>query len=196
MANERRRSSFQTVEEYLAAFPPPIQKLITSMRRCIKKAAPEAEEVISYQMPAYKYHGMLVYFCAFKNHIGFYPRISGIEAFKRELSAYKGAKGSVQFPIDKPLPLGLIAKIVKFRVKENLGRDSAKEKIVYHKDGSLWAKGKSVNDIAEGYWEWFRKDGTKMRSGYFKKGEQVGEWITYDKSGKVYKVTLIKKRPK
>lgn len=81
---------------------------------------------------------------------------------------------------------------MKFRVKENLERDSVKEQIVYHKDGSLWAKGKSVNGVAEGYWEWFRKDGTKMRSGYFKKGKQVGEWITYDKSGKVYKVTSIK----
>ncbi|MBI1729789.1 DUF1801 domain-containing protein [Candidatus Acetothermia bacterium] len=113
MAKERKRSSFQSVEEYLAAFPPHTQTLIMSMRRCIKKAAPEAEEVISYQMPAYKYHGMLVYFAAFKNHIGFYPRISGIEAFKRELSVYKGAKGSVQFPIDEPLPLDLVAKIVR-----------------------------------------------------------------------------------
>jgi uncharacterized protein YdhG (YjbR/CyaY superfamily) len=108
------------VDEYISMFPDNIQELLKEMRAAIKEAAPEAEEVISYQMPAYKFHGMLIYFAAFKNHIGLYPRVSGIETFKDELSVYKGAKGSVQFPLNKPLPLDLIARIVKFRVTENL----------------------------------------------------------------------------
>lgn len=94
--------------------------MLEELRQAIKLAAPAAEEVISYQMPAFKYHGVLVYFAAYKHHIGVYPTSSGIAAFKKELSVYKGAKGSVQFPLDKPLPLALIKKIVKFRVKENL----------------------------------------------------------------------------
>ena len=110
----------KNVDEYISMFPTNIQKSLNELRATIKEAAPNAEEVISYRMPAYKYHGMLVYFAAFKNHIGFYPRVSGIEAFKKELSIYKGAKGSVQFPIKEPLPLQLISRIVKFRVAENL----------------------------------------------------------------------------
>lgn len=108
------------VDKYIAGFPPSTQKIMEQLRATIMKAAPEAEEVISYQMPAYKYHGMLVYFAGYKSHIGFYPTPSGIEKFKEELSVFKGAKGSVQFPLDKPLPLQLIAKIVAFRVKDNL----------------------------------------------------------------------------
>ena len=109
-----------TIDEYISLYPAPVQVMLKGLRATIKEAAPEAEEVISYQMPAYKYHGIVVYFAAFSKHIGFYPRVSGIETFKNELSVYKGAKGSVQFPIDKPLPLELIAKIVRFRVNENL----------------------------------------------------------------------------
>ena len=108
------------IDEYISMFPDNIQELLKEIRATIKEAAPEAEEVISYQMPAYKFHGMLIYFAAFKNHIGLYPRVSGIETFKEELSVYKGAKGSVQFPLNKPLPLDLISRIVKFRVAENL----------------------------------------------------------------------------
>ena len=110
----------ENVEEYIAGFPKNTQILLEQIRATIVKAAPQAEEVISYQMPAYKHNGILVYFAAYKNHIGFYPTASGIEAFKKELSVYKGAKGSVQFPLDKPMPLNLISKIVKFRVKKNL----------------------------------------------------------------------------
>ena len=94
----------------------------------IRKAAPDAEEVISYQMPAYKCQGMLVYFAGYKNHIGFYPGAAGVAAFKEELSVYKNAKGSVQFPIDKLLPLKLIAEIVTFRVKENAAKAAMKAK--------------------------------------------------------------------
>jgi uncharacterized protein YdhG (YjbR/CyaY superfamily) len=116
------------VDEYIAGFPKDTQKMLKQLRETIIKAAPGAEELISYQMPAYKYHGTLVYFAGYKNHIGFYPTASGIEAFKKELSVYKGAKGSVQFPLDKPLPVSLISKIVKFRMKENLETASVKAK--------------------------------------------------------------------
>lgn len=108
------------VDEYIAMFPNDIQEILKKLRKTIKKAAPDAEEVISYRMPAYKYHGILVYFAAYKNHIGFYPTSSGIETFKKELSAFKGSKGTVQFPIDETLPLKLISKIVEFRVHKNL----------------------------------------------------------------------------
>ena len=97
------------------------------IRNTIKQAAPEAEEAIKYAMPTYVLNGNLVHFAAFKNHIGFYPVPSGIEAFKQELSVYKGAKGSVQFPLDKPMPLDLISKIVKFRVKENFVKAKTKD---------------------------------------------------------------------
>ena len=107
------------VDEYIKRCPKEIQNLLEELRATIKKAAPTTNEVISYGMPAYKLNGMLVWFAAHSKHIGFYPRVSGIEAFKKELSIYKSAKGSVQFPLDKPLPLGLVTKIVKFRVKEN-----------------------------------------------------------------------------
>jgi len=117
-----------TIDEYIAGFPPDVQAILQKIRVTIRKAAPQAEEAIKYQMPTFTLHGNLVHFAAFKNHIGFYPVPSGIEAFKQELSAYKGAKGSVQFPLDQPIPYGLISKIVKFRVKENLAKADAKKK--------------------------------------------------------------------
>src|SRR6478672_8801305 len=96
---------FQTVDEYLASFPESTKRILKEIRKTIKKAAPSAEETISYNMPAFKLQGMLVYYAGYQNHIGFYPTPSGIEAFKTELSGYESAKGSVQFPIDKPMPL-------------------------------------------------------------------------------------------
>lgn len=108
-----------TVEAYIAAFPPETQKLLEQMRSIIKKAAPKAEESISYMMPAYKLNGPLVYFGGYKSHIGFYPTGSGIEAFKKEIAAYKSSKGAVQFPLDKPLPVKLITVMVKYRVMVN-----------------------------------------------------------------------------
>ncbi len=108
----------KNIDEYIAD----IQVLLKKVRAVIKKNAPKAEEKIGYGMPAYYLNGPLVYFGAFKNHIGFFATPSGHESFKKELSKYKGAKGSVQFPYDEPLPLALIGKMVKFRVKENLGK--------------------------------------------------------------------------
>ena len=115
------------IDEYITGFPKEIQTLLRQIRNVIKQAAPEAEEAIKYAMPTYVLNGNLVHFAAFKNHIGFYPVPSGIEAFKQELSVYKGAKGSVQFPLDKPMPLDLISKIVKFRVEENLVKAKTKD---------------------------------------------------------------------
>lgn len=116
------------MDEYIASHPNEIQKILKQIRMTIRKAAPKAEEVISYGMPAFKMNGMLVWFAAYSKHIGFYPKVTGITAFKKELSAYKGAKGSVQFPLDKPMPFELITKIVKFRVLENLKRVKTKKK--------------------------------------------------------------------
>ena len=116
-----------TIDEYIAGFPKNVQKLLEEVRTTIKKAAPEAEEAIKYGIPTFILNGNLVHFGGFKNHIGFYPAPSGIEEFKKELSKYAGAKGSVQFPIDKPMPLALITKIVKFRVKKNLEKVKTKK---------------------------------------------------------------------
>ncbi len=120
--------TYNTIDEYIALFPDDVQKKLRELRAVIKAAAPDAGEKISYQMPAFTLHGNLVYFAAFKNHIGFYPAPRGIEEFKDELSAYKGAKGSVQFPLNEPIPYDLITKIVKFRVKENIEKAEAKRK--------------------------------------------------------------------
>jgi uncharacterized protein YdhG (YjbR/CyaY superfamily) len=121
-----KSTGFTSIDEYIATFPSDIQKILKKLRATIKSAAPKAEEKISYQMPTFYLNGNLVHFAAFKNHIGFYPAPRGIEAFKEELSAYEGSKGAVRFPMDKPLPLALIRKIVKFRVAENLKKAGAK----------------------------------------------------------------------
>jgi len=118
---------FSSMDEYIAAFPEEIQKILEELRAIIKSAAPGAEEKISYQMPTFTLKGNLVHFAAHKKHIGFYLTPSGIQAFKQELSIYETSKGAIKFPIDKPLPLDLISKIVKFRVSENL--ENAEEKL-------------------------------------------------------------------
>jgi len=110
-----------TIDEYITGYPENIQVMLKKFRSTIRKAAPKAQEKIGYGIPTFTLEGgNLVHFAAFKNHIGFYPAPSAIKAFKKELAIYEGAKGSIKLPIDKPLPLGLITKIVKFRVKENL----------------------------------------------------------------------------
>jgi len=123
---ERNKAGITSIDEYIAAFPEETQKILEELRATIRAAAPDAEEKISYQMPTFALKGNLVHFAAFKNHIGLYPTPSGTQAFKRELSIYQGAKGSIKFPIDKPLPLKLISKIVKFRVAENLKKAEKK----------------------------------------------------------------------
>jgi uncharacterized protein YdhG (YjbR/CyaY superfamily) len=120
------KNKFLTIDEYISPFPKDIQKILEAVRKTIKESAPEAEEAISYQMPTFKLNGNLVHFAAFKNHIGFYPTPSGTEKFKKEISVYRSGKGSVQFPLDKPIPLSLIKKIVKHRVKENSAKTKKK----------------------------------------------------------------------
>lgn len=116
------------IDEYIAGFPKDIQALLQKVRTTIRDAAPEAEETISYAIPTFKLNGNLVHFAAFKSHIGFYPTPGGIEEFEKELSVYKQGKGSVQFPVDEPLPLSLITRMVKFRVKKNTEHTKAKTK--------------------------------------------------------------------
>lgn len=110
----------QSIDEYISQFPLEVQKTLEKLRFIIREAAPEAKEMISYQMPALSLHGTLVYFAAWKKHIGFYPTSSAMKAFKQELSGFKGTKDSIHFPVTQPLPNELISKIVKFRVAENL----------------------------------------------------------------------------
>ena len=117
-----------TIDEYITGFPGDIQEKLEALRATIRKAAPNAEETISYGMPTFYLKGNLVHFAAFKNHIGFYPAPAGIEAFNEELSPYKTSKGAAQFPIDKPLPLSLVSKIVKYRVKQNMEKAAIKAK--------------------------------------------------------------------
>ena len=125
---KKDKVALKNIDEYIAGFPEDIKIRLETLRQTIKKAAPDAEEVISYLMPAFKYHGMLVFFASFKNHIGFYATPTGHAAFKKELSVYKEGKGSVQFPHNQPLPLSLVTKIVKFRVKQNMEKAEAKKK--------------------------------------------------------------------
>lgn len=120
------KAGFQSIDEYISTFPADVQKRLQEIRAAIKSAAPNATEKISYQMPTFYLNGNLVHFAAFKNHIGFYPTPSGIASFAKELAKYEGAKGSVQFPLDAPLPLALIKRITKFRVGENLKKAGAK----------------------------------------------------------------------
>jgi len=114
---------YKSIDEYIRTFNPEIQEILQNIRKIIQSAAPEAVEAISYQMPTFKLNGKnLVHFAGYKHHIGFYPTPHGMTAFDAELSKYKHAKGSVQFPLDEPIPYDLIEKIVKFRVEENLNK--------------------------------------------------------------------------
>jgi uncharacterized protein YdhG (YjbR/CyaY superfamily) len=118
----------KTIDEYIAGFPHDVQQILGKIRKTIKTAAPEAEEAIKYQMPTFTLRGNLVHFAAFKKHIGLYPTPTATEKFRQELSVYEGGKGSVRFPLDKPIPYSLISRIVKFRVKKNLERAEARRK--------------------------------------------------------------------
>jgi uncharacterized protein YdhG (YjbR/CyaY superfamily) len=117
--DKSRWQEYKTIDEYIAGVPEDVKDKLEQIRRVIKKAAPGAQETISYRMPAFKLNGVLVYFAAFKDHIGFFPTPSGMSAFQKELSAYDVSKGTARFPLDKPIPFDLIGKIVRYRVKEN-----------------------------------------------------------------------------
>jgi|SRR5688572_74254 len=196
----------KNIDDYISGFPGQTQEGLEKIRASIKKIAPNAEETISYGIPAFNLNGRyLVYFAGYKQHISIYPVPSGNKSFEKDFPPYyTSGRGTIQFPLDKPTPISLVTKIVKFRMKENQEKEKSKKAptkkanakgkdyVKYHNDGSIWAKGKMVNDTPEGYWEWFRKDGVIMRSGYFQKGKQTGQWTTYDKKGKIYKVTKMK----
>jgi uncharacterized protein YdhG (YjbR/CyaY superfamily) len=122
------QGKFETVDEYIASFPERQQELMQQIRSIIKKTASKANECISYNMPAYRQNGVLVYFAAYKNHIGFYPTSSPIKVFSKDLLAYKTSKGAIQFPLDKPIPAALVKKIVKYRMEEDVMKALAKKK--------------------------------------------------------------------
>ncbi len=117
-----------SIDEYIAGFTPEIQEKLRTLRQVIHEEAPEAAEAFSYQMPTFKLHGNLVHFAAFKNHIGFYPTPSGVTAFEQDLAPYQTSKGAAQFPLDQPLPLDLVRKIVRYRVEENTRLAAEKKK--------------------------------------------------------------------
>ena len=123
---ETNKTTPKDIDEYIAGFPKDIQTILQKIRQTVKKAAPDASEKISYQMPTFYLNGNLVHFAAFKHHIGFYPTPSGTEKFKKEISGYQAAKGSIQFPLDQPIPYDLIRQIVEFRVKENSAKTKKK----------------------------------------------------------------------
>lgn len=125
---EENKNVFKTIDDYILQFSPEVQEILQSLRKVINESAPDAVEKMSWQMPTFALHGNLVHFAAYKKHIGFYPGASGIEAFKHKLSEYKGSKGTVQFPIEKPLPYELISEIVRFRVAENIMEAEKKPK--------------------------------------------------------------------
>ena len=121
------KNKIESIDDYIKSYPPDVQKILQEIRKTIKKMAPEAEEAISYQIPTFKLNGNLVHFAAFKKHIGFYPGSKAINVFKKEIASYKSSKGTVQFPLEKPLPLSLIKKIVDYRVKESSQKVKAKK---------------------------------------------------------------------
>jgi uncharacterized protein YdhG (YjbR/CyaY superfamily) len=125
---EENKNVIKSVDEYILQFSPEVQEKLQTLRKVIKESAPDAEEKMSWQMPTFALHGNLVHFAAHKKHIGFYPGANGIDAFKLKLSEYKGSKGAVQFPYEKPIPYELIREIVRFRVTENIKNAEYKSK--------------------------------------------------------------------
>jgi uncharacterized protein YdhG (YjbR/CyaY superfamily) len=123
-----KSAAAKDIDEYIASYPRGVQEKLQKIRNIVRKAAPDAEEAIKYQIPTFVLHGNLVHFAAFENHIGFYPTPSAIEAFSSELTGYQRAKGSVQFPLDKPLPVGLIKRMVEFRIEEIRDKLAAKNR--------------------------------------------------------------------
>ncbi|AIQ11419.1 iron chaperone [Paenibacillus durus] len=124
----KEKITYSSIDEYIAACTPEVQDVLQTLRKVIQESAPDAKEKISYQMPTFELHGNLVHFAAFKKHIGFYPAPSGIEAFQEEVKEYHKSKGTLQFPLDKPLPYDLISRIVKYRVASNIEKAEAKSK--------------------------------------------------------------------
>jgi uncharacterized protein YdhG (YjbR/CyaY superfamily) len=186
---------FKDINSYIASYPKNVQVILKKLRTTIKKIIPAAEESIAYGIPSFSLNGIyVVHFGGFEKHVSLFPTSEPITAFKKELSKYKTGRGTIQFPLDKPIPYGLISRIIKYSLRNSVDkvRKKAATKgihIEFHANGVIWAKGKIKDRKMEGYWEWFRKNGVLMRSGYFKKGVQTGTWTTYDAKGKPYKIT-------
>jgi uncharacterized protein YdhG (YjbR/CyaY superfamily) len=134
------KNLIENIDQYISSFPTPTQNLLNQMRQVISKAAPKAKESIKYAMPTFEYYGNLVHFAAYKNHIGFYPAPSGLKAFQKEIDAFANSKGAVQFTLDKPLPIALITKIVKFRLSENETKAKLKSTKKICKQGHVFYK--------------------------------------------------------
>jgi uncharacterized protein YdhG (YjbR/CyaY superfamily) len=178
----------KNVDEYIKGAPKGTQAKLREVRAVIRSVAPKAAESISYMMPAYD-KGQVCWFGYSKNHVGLYIRPPVVAQHKRDLAGYGTTKSAVHLPLGKKTPVALIRKLLKARMKINAESRKPEKYVHYHKDGSIWGKGKLVKGVMEGYWEWFRKDGVRMRSGHFRKGKQTGKWTTYDRKGKVLKVT-------
>jgi uncharacterized protein YdhG (YjbR/CyaY superfamily) len=186
------------IDSYINKFSKEDRQVFSQFRKVIHGVS-KFEETVAYNMPAFKYKEKIVACVAInKNHVGLYPYSGNIiKLFPDDLKRYKTSVGAVQFPKDQKFSKTLISKIIKARMKE-IDSNLTKSKPlnihkVYHKDGSLWAKGNMEGKNMEGYWQWFRKDGTKMRTGYFKTNKQIGDWKTYDKLEKLVKITNFDK---
>lgn len=193
---------YKNINEYIKDIPKSFVPKIKEMQGLIKKLVPQGKDAIRYGIPTVQIDGKnFIHFAAMKKHFGFYPSPSGVKAFEAELKKQKidFSKGCIRFLYSIPLPISLITKIIKFRLKEEKAIKAQKVKpskvvegltIKYHANGkTIWSKGVIKNGKPEGYWEWYRIDGTLKRSGVFKDGEPVGKWITYTTKGVVYKVT-------
>jgi uncharacterized protein YdhG (YjbR/CyaY superfamily) len=181
------------IEDHLAKFDGVQRRVLESVCGVIRKALPGAEEAISYGMPAFRVDGTAVIALeGFKNHNSLFPYGAQIiEEYAEELAGYSVSKGTIQFALDKPFPTPLLKKILKSRIaaiNSTYPKNSGETKEFYD-NGFLKMRGKIKTSQLHGYWEWFRRDGSLMRSGSFKDGEQVGEWTTYDRLGAPVKVT-------
>jgi len=198
------------ITAYLATVPADARAALTKLRAAIRAAAPDAEEGFSYGLPGFKLDGKsFVCYAAPRDHCSFYPMSAAvIRDHAAELRSFDTSMGTVRFPAKKPLPVALVRKLVRARITEMRAGDRRssraktkakprpKRHVLYHRDGSVWARGQLLGGAMTGYWEWFRLDGTIMRSGSFENGEQSGQWTTYDKRGKLYKVTKMKPEPR
>lgn len=173
------------IEAYHAAFPPQTRAKLDTLRKTIQQIVPQAGEIISYNIPTFKLNKNLVHYAAYQRHIGFYPTSAPLSVFATALRDYTTSKGAVQFPLDKPLPLALIKQIVKYRVTADAKKGPGKRITEYDPVAKARAAGSVYKGLRHGHWEWFRTDGTLLRSGSYFNGHPIGEWITYDKSGKV-----------
>lgn len=188
------KNSPETIDEYIAGFPAHTKKLLQQTRAIIKKAAPAAGEKISYGIPTFTLDGNLVHFGGFKNHIGFFPAASAIKAFQKQLAAYKGAKGSVQFPLTEPLPVQLITKMVQYRVKENKAKAAAKQKakpvIQKQKAGKL-----SDEEVVKAYMNTLspaaKKEIDAVRTIIKKANSKLGERIKWNAPSYYYKEDIL-----